>query len=418
MRIESPPIPEMSDLLVHDLLIPGHKEWDIELLHELFDERDITQIISTPLVGRNQEDVRIWHFSENGFYTVKSGYKIAMDLSINADVQEHEGWKKLWALKLPPKVKIFLWRLGRNCLPVRDNLQKKRISVPLVCGLCNNGMENNWHLFISCRFAQDCWHESKLYDMIESSSLNAESFTELFFMLLSKLKGFEQTKFGMILWNIWRQRNDKVWTDTHKDPSTSVRLAMEFLCDWLRAKQISQEIASADSLDSGYSDWYRPPRSFVKCNVDAAFFISEQKIGIGCILRDENGMFLRCRTCIIVGMVSVKEGEAMGLREALSWVQSLGLKKVCFEMDAKVVVDAIKSSGADVSEFGSIVQHCKDLIRYEHEFSISFIRRQANECAHALAKVSRSYASPMVWSEPPDCITSFLSYSCNNPDHH
>ncbi|XP_073063943.1 uncharacterized mitochondrial protein AtMg00310-like [Primulina eburnea] len=100
MRIESPPLPDMSDFLVHDLMVPGHKEWDVELLHELFNERDITQITNIPLVGSNHEDVRIWHSSENQVYTVKSGYKMAMDISLNAEIQEQEGWKKLWALKL------------------------------------------------------------------------------------------------------------------------------------------------------------------------------------------------------------------------------------------------------------------------------------------------------------------------------
>ncbi|XP_073022726.1 uncharacterized protein [Primulina eburnea] len=121
-------------------------------------------------------------------------------------------------------------------------------------------------------------------------------------------------------------------------------------------------------MDSGCLDWHKPPRLYIKCNVDAAFFPSDQKIGIGCILRDENGMLLRCRSCVVAGMFSVKEGEAMGLLEALSWVRRLGLKKVYFEMDAKVVVESIRYS--DV----------------------------ANECAHALAKASCSYASPMEWS--------------------
>ncbi|XP_075499452.1 uncharacterized protein LOC142537854 [Primulina tabacum] len=173
-----------------------------------------------------------------------------------------------------------------------------------------------------------------------------------------------------------------------------VRLALEFFCDWLRAKQKSQEIADVHSMDSGCPDWHKSPRLSIKYNVDAAFFQSKDRLG--CILRDENCMFLTFRTCVIVGVFNVNEGEAMGLLEALSWVRRLGLKKVYFEMDAKVVVEAIKSSGIDIFEFGSIVQSCKDIIRCKHEFSISFIRRQANECDHTLAKASCSYASPIV----------------------
>ncbi|XP_073017389.1 uncharacterized protein [Primulina eburnea] len=290
-------------------MIPGLKEWDVELLHALFNERGITQITNIPLVGSNHEDVRIWHYSENGVYTVKSGYKLAMDISLNEEIQVQEGWKNLWALKLPPN------RVGQS--------SKK-----------------------------------------ENPGASSESFNELFFMLLSQMQGFTQSKFCMVLWNIWRQRNDKVWNDTFNDPSTTVRLALKFLCDWLRAKQLSQEIADAHSLESGCPDWHKPPRLAIKCNVDAAFFPVDQKIGIGCILRNENGKFLRCRTCVIVGAFSVKEGEAMGLLEALSWVRRLGLKKVYFEMDAKGVVEAIKASDVGISEFGFIVKSCKDIIRY------------------------------------------------------
>ncbi|KZV23154.1 hypothetical protein F511_04993 [Dorcoceras hygrometricum] len=52
----------------------------------------------------------------------------------------------------------------------------------------------------------------------------------------------------------------------------------------------------------------RPAHSFVKCNVDAAFFSGEQKLGVGCILQNDEGMFMRCRTCAFNALVSVKEG--------------------------------------------------------------------------------------------------------------
>lgn len=91
---------------------------------------------------------------------------------------------------------------------------------------------------------------------------------------------------------------------------------------------------------------------------------------------------MRCRTCVLNGLVSFNEGEAIGLREAVIWVQGLGLNKVCFELDAKGVVEAINSSSDGVSEFESIVHSWKELIKNEHGFSVVFTRRQANECAH------------------------------------
>lgn len=87
-------------------------------------------------------------------------------------------------------------------------------------------------------------------------------------------------------------------------------------------------------------------------------------MGLGIVLRDDEGKFLGCH--------SLEEAEAMGLLEAILWICSLGFRKVCFELYAKVVVDAIHSSNSDLSEFGSIVQHCKKLLRVEHEFSVLF----------------------------------------------
>lgn len=81
-------------------------------------------------------------------------------------------------------------------------------------------------------------------------------------------------------------------------------------------------------------------------------------------------------------------------------------------------MEAIHSSSIGISEFGSIVRKCKELIGSEHYFSITFVRRRGNECANALAKASRSYASPMVWSESPNSIISLLDDVCNNPTHY
>lgn len=265
MKIESPCIPELSDLLVHDLMTPEHMEWGIALLHDLLTDRDVSQIISIPLGFSNHEDRLIWHFSTNGCYTVKSGYRIASTLSLNAAEQIQGDWNRLWALKLPPKVKMFFWRLGINCLPLKDNLQKRGILVPLVCEFYHIGVENSWHLFVSCHFAQDCWRNSLMHEMIKSCRQNAESFSELLFLLLAKLDDFEKANFCMILLSIWRQRNDKLWKNTNKNPATSVRVTREHLCDWFGAKNLAHAIETHNIQDDVCTKWHRPARSFVKC---------------------------------------------------------------------------------------------------------------------------------------------------------
>ncbi|XVF67678.1 hypothetical protein PTKIN_Ptkin10aG0140900 [Pterospermum kingtungense] len=57
-------------LLVPDLMVPGQREWDIELLQDLFDERYVKEIVNLPLSRFSSHDCRIWHFSKNGSYQV------------------------------------------------------------------------------------------------------------------------------------------------------------------------------------------------------------------------------------------------------------------------------------------------------------------------------------------------------------
>ncbi|XP_073152635.1 uncharacterized protein [Henckelia pumila] len=350
MKIETLPTQDLQEMRVHNLMIPGHKEWDIELIHEIFNERDISRITSIPLGMSNFEDLLIWHFTDNGCYTVKSGYHLACKVGLNEEAQVQGTWKTIWALKLPPKL------------------------AP-ICGLS-----------FCKRLLAPC--------------------------TTTKFNGKPSSECGI------RQRNDKVWNGKSKDVPTMIRFAREYLYDWLGAKNFNCMIKEPQPGDKSCHMWHKPIRPFSKCNVDAAFFPTEQKIGLGCVVRKDDGSFFRARTCVVNGVADVKEGEAIGILEALLWVQSLGLKKVCFELDAKVVVEAINGSNIGVSEFSSIVRQCKNLIRSEQDFSIKFIRRQANECVHALAKASRSYASPMVCSEAPSLISPLLNFVCNESTHY
>lgn len=49
-----------------------------------------------------------------------------MDVLINQDKWKVEGdWNILWALSILPKIKHFMWHLGREYLPDRQKLMNK-----------------------------------------------------------------------------------------------------------------------------------------------------------------------------------------------------------------------------------------------------------------------------------------------------
>lgn len=141
---------------VMDLIIPETKQWNRGLINDIFAPRDVVEITNIPLNPLLSKDERIWHFSRNGNYTVKSGYLLLMETITNhTQIHRQEGeWLKLWKILAPPKIRSFLWRATRGFLPCRRKLQSRNIQVPSCCVICESALENNWHIFIDCPYAK------------------------------------------------------------------------------------------------------------------------------------------------------------------------------------------------------------------------------------------------------------------------
>lgn len=83
--------------------------WNLEgsLVRELFLEDDVNIILNIPRDSQNRTDEVIWNHESNGFFSVKSAYKLGIRLqSSNEDSSScfrHKEmlWKCLWKEKLP-----------------------------------------------------------------------------------------------------------------------------------------------------------------------------------------------------------------------------------------------------------------------------------------------------------------------------
>lgn len=64
----------------------------------------------------------------------------------------------LWKIKIPTKIRIFLWVASQDKLLTQQNLWIKGCSVPIGCHLCaNTEMETTGHLLYNCPFANRLW---------------------------------------------------------------------------------------------------------------------------------------------------------------------------------------------------------------------------------------------------------------------
>lgn len=123
LKLTTPVIDDLQTMKVQELMILGCREWDVELISDMFLEKNIKVILSIPLREDLSPDVWVWNHSKNCIYSIKSGYWVAVQLSsIACNPGNSDSWRKLWKLQIPPKLKIFLWRAARSCLPNRANL--------------------------------------------------------------------------------------------------------------------------------------------------------------------------------------------------------------------------------------------------------------------------------------------------------
>jgi hypothetical protein len=120
---------------VDELMDPINGGWDEQLVRDTFWMEDAEAILSIP-IGEGVPDRPAWHFDSKGLFSVKSAYKVAVqhrdnEAGRNAEVSVRGGtvgaqspWHKIWQLKVPNKVQMFLWHFIYNSLPMRNNLKK------------------------------------------------------------------------------------------------------------------------------------------------------------------------------------------------------------------------------------------------------------------------------------------------------
>lgn len=116
------PTNDRGDIVkVKDLFVPGVKSWDYQKVYNFFPNCDAEAILATPVPQAQAVDRMAWVHSVDGVYSVKSGYQFWQNTT-GFMLHSEAGWNQLWKLEVPHKIKVFLWRFGRNNIPVRNKL--------------------------------------------------------------------------------------------------------------------------------------------------------------------------------------------------------------------------------------------------------------------------------------------------------
>ena len=122
------------------------------MIRTLFLPFEADTIICIPLSYNLQDDNIVWVGNRPGEFFVKSAYYVTLPIVENLERGECSTsdtrtplWRKMWQLKIPPKVKIFTWRACMNGLQTLLNLGRRGISKDVLCPLRGKEPESTIH---------------------------------------------------------------------------------------------------------------------------------------------------------------------------------------------------------------------------------------------------------------------------------
>ncbi|CAH9106024.1 unnamed protein product, partial [Cuscuta epithymum] len=365
-KITSVCVEGLEEATVAGLLNSKGEDWDLDILKDLFNERDIDLIRSIPISNRLVEDRLIWSGEQNGCFSVKSCYR-----QVVGEFRQEEwlGWTAMWKFQLPPKIKHFFWQVCTNCLPTTSNLIRRGVECRALCGLCGDeGDESLLHLFVTCREAKEAWRAVNWRQVNQSVS----AFPDWLQLNFQSLQEKELTRLILGCWGIWRERNQRVWNGSKLDRAQILRKAEAYVEGWSMAQR--PKLASGSRWGVCSSLWQRPGMNWGKVNTDAS--VRNGGCGFGWVLRDASGIFLAggCKTG--AGNFTPLEAELISIREALSWLKNWEWNQLEIESDSLQAIQEIRS-GTGLSYSALLAGDIRELKRSFATVSFSHIRRSA-----------------------------------------
>ncbi|KAF7113240.1 hypothetical protein RHSIM_RhsimUnG0145900 [Rhododendron simsii] len=175
----------------HDFIDWDWFSWRKPLLGVLFPSEVLPNILAIHVPKDRKRDELLWEHTSNGQYTVKSGYFSAYVRSLGALSISggFDGWRKLRSLKLPPKLTLFFWIVLHRILPVKARRFLENVQVGFL-------------FLVGCPLSVLDW-VAKWW----SEASNKETIVESIY----------------ILWGIWCQRNQFVFSNVQDGIEVAVR---------------------------------------------------------------------------------------------------------------------------------------------------------------------------------------------------
>eukprot|EP00253_Pinus_taeda_P008598 PITA_08598 len=395
-----------SDILPH-----GPEEVQIALAEELKKRK---------IIKKDGPDSLRWGYAEKGTFTSTEAYHII----IKGKFIKDKIWERIWQPPIWPKISTFLWLLSHNRTLTWDNLRKRRFAGPSICLNCKTEEESAAHLMHLCPLSRRIWE--KISFRCQKEVRNQGDINNM-------LRSWPQQPYqsnilnilwqiipGTVMWNIWKERNQKVFKDQALNLEQIWTIIKQNLQETLSIKDWSQEDMPSNNKEQAIwnnwqlqittpkpaqststskrtktlTQWIPPPKNTYLLNFDGASKGNPGITGYGGVIRNSQGIPLKIYFGSI-GWNTNNAAELEGLLLGLQIAHHQSFMPLIVEGDSQIIINMASklqqgSAAQKVSRswrMATRLESLQTLLQNNKSTSFKHIRREGNKAADFLANL-------------------------------
>ena len=125
--------------------------------------------------------------------------------------------KHVWKVKVPLKIKVFMWFVHKQVILTKNNLAKRNWTGSTRCSFCDQH-ESIKHLFLDCPLAKLLWYLVHIAFNFTPSNSIPTLFGTWINEVETNIARRIQVGVCALFWAMWNTRNDLIFNDKNASP--------------------------------------------------------------------------------------------------------------------------------------------------------------------------------------------------------
>ncbi|KAK8981729.1 hypothetical protein V6N11_028134 [Hibiscus sabdariffa] len=322
--------PTLGKYLGHD------RQWDVNRLSVLLLPKAIPFVIGIPPPFEDACDALSWNSTPTVIFSVASAYAHLLEPAWEAIDPK---WSWVWSLAVTPRIRMFIWLILKQRLMTNEERCRRGLSSNASCLCCGCVSESIIRILRDYSPTRALWHSIFLRNAKPPSSqlhLNIGS-------CLISVTSF----FPTLLWQLWKRRNDYVFTDTCLPLVAIYKIGLTWAKHFAEINAAARSLAASMVSTSG--TWIR---GYQKC----------------------------------AGVVSILQAELWSVFVGLQVARSYGVDRLLVQLDSSHTIKLLLDSPQHGHRM-PLVRAIRLLCHGAWQVDFQWILRELNMVADCLSKL-------------------------------